>query len=165
MPEDALAHFTAAKSLTPVTSPLHGWAAFDGAIALYMNGQYRESATAFHDLLHHDKPALRGFPRRYAAYWLRHAGACAAGHEALAKLDIPRPRKLDVLCGVAGVAISLKSLGLPSNKAMVMRHVRSTGRGSTAQDLVDGCDKLRASGIANVRAHVLTLVQKKSYSF
>lgn len=156
MPEDALIHFNAARALLPVTSPLCGRAVYNRAIALYLNAEYSRSATAFHNLLYHDKPALRGFPRKSAAFWLRHAGICAARHGSLAKMGIPRPQKIDVLCAVAGLAISLKAHKLPSDKRLMKSVVRYTGRGSNAQDIVDACDKLRAMGKANVKAHVLT---------
>ncbi len=155
MPEDAIRHFESALSLVPAESPLCGRAAFDRAFALYRNAEYRNAAAGFYSLLHHDKPLLSGFSRQHAAYWLRHTGACAAQHDALAKLGIPRPQKIDVLCAVAGLAISLKAHKLPSDKRLMKAVVRHTGRGSNAQDIVDACDKLRARGKADVKAHVL----------
>ena len=146
MPEDTLKHFEAARKMTPISSPLHGWAWFNHAFALYMNGQYADAAESYNDLLHKNNPAPFGFDRRVAAYRLRHTGACAASHDALSELGIPRPRKIDVLCVVAGLAISLKAHKLPSDKRLMKSMVRYTGRGSNAQDIVDACDKTAGDG-------------------
>ncbi|MBC8134620.1 MAG: hypothetical protein H8F28_01880, partial [Fibrella sp.] len=155
MPEDALKHFESARKIAPTTSPLHGWAWFNHAFALYMNGQYADAAESYNDLLHKTDPAPVGFDRRAAASRLRHAGACSAQHASLAELGIPRPQKLDVLCAVAGLAISLKANKMPHDKRLMKMVVRHTGRGSNERDLVNACDKLRAMGKADVKAHVL----------
>lgn len=66
----------------------HGLAAYDAAIALFVEGAYQEAQTAFHHLLT-ARHGLHGFDRRTCALFLRHAGACAGYHaERGAEIDI-----------------------------------------------------------------------------
>ena len=155
MPEDALKHFDIARKITPVNSPLHGWAWSNHAYALWMNAQYADAAESFNNLLHKTNPTPVGFDRQVAAYRLRHAGACAASHNRLSDLGIPRPQKIDTLCVVAGFAICMKALKLPYEKRLMKSVVRFTGRGSNERDVIAACDKMRAMGKADVKAHIL----------
>lgn len=136
-PRTAGWHFRSAKELVAKTSPLFGWAAYDEAVALMYAGAPQGSAAAFAALLHEKSPRLTGFSRQRAALWLRHSGACAAWHNDLRKQGVPVPRTLDPLCGVAGLYMSLRALGLPITKQKLIAATHVTGRGTSAQDLID----------------------------
>lgn len=149
-PETAIGHFRAVQHLTAPSERLYGLAAYDRATAIYYEGAYADAVTAFHQLLARNQP-LRGFDRRYAALWMRHAGACAGYHADRAKAGIPEPPRLDPLCGAAALATSLRALGQPYDKKTVLAAVRATGEGSTLQDVAAGAKTLGLSAYA-VRA-------------
>ena len=122
-----------------------GLAAYDTAVALYCAGAYSESAAAFHRLLV-ARPAARGFERRRAALWYRHAGACAGYHAERAAQGIPEPERLDPLCGAAGLAVCLRGLDMPYRQPRVVAACQPTGEGNSLRDLVDACPKLGIAG-------------------
>ena len=152
-PRQALWHFAQAAKQTKPASGLHGLAAYDTAIALFYEGAYNEAATAFKRLLA-AKPAARGFERRTATLFWRHARVCAGYHAERAALGIPEPAKLDPLCGASALALALKAHHKPYDKQTILANMRVTGRGSSMQDVVNGAQKLRLS------AHVVHATDK-----
>ncbi len=143
-PEQADWHLRAAMHLTGGRDARHGLAAYDRAIVLYERGAYGDAVDAFQRLLS-PKTALLGYNRRTCAYWLRHASACTAYHDAHARLGIPEPPSLDPLCGAAALAASLAGAGLPSDRKTVLAACRPTGLGSSLADLVASGPRLGAS--------------------
>ena len=143
-PVTALQHFLLAEKLALPTEDLRGRAAVDRAIALDFEGAYADAAEAFHQLLM-PKTALPGYDLRQCAFWYRHASICAGYHAERAKLGITEPPRLDPLCGAAGIAACLRSLGLPSDKKTVLSACHLTGEGSSVEDLMAACRKLGVS--------------------
>ncbi len=140
-PETALSHFQAAQRLTRLQDPVYGVAAYDRAFAFYSQGAYNDAVDAFSHVLSM-QPRLRGFDRRDAALWLRHAGACAGYHADRERAGIPEPSRLDPLCGAAALASSLRALGCPADKSFVRATMHITGEGSSLQDIVASAQHL-----------------------
>lgn len=143
-PQQADWHLRSAMHLTGGRDARHGLAAYDRAIVLYQRGAYGDAVDAFQRLLS-PKTALLGYNRRTCAYWLRHASACTAYHDAHARLGIPEPPSLDPLCGVAALAASLAGAGLPSDRQTVLAACRPSGLGSSLAALVASGPRLGAS--------------------
>jgi RHS repeat-associated protein len=137
----AIWHLRQAQHRSGRPDAVFGLAAFDTATALHYEGAYAKAASAFRRLLN-AKTALRGYDRRVAALWYRHAIACAGYHEQRAKLGVPEPERLDPLCGVAGLAVCLRSLGLPYDRKAALASCRVTGEGSSLEDLRDAARTL-----------------------
>ncbi len=146
-PATARQHFRQAQALLPKADRFHGLAAYDDALALAYEGAFEAASERFHALIE-PKTAERGYDRSRAALWQRHAFACAAYHGQRAARGIPEPTRLDPLCGAAGLAASLRSLGLPYDKKTVLAACRVTGRGSTSQDLLDAAPRLHVHAVA-----------------
>jgi RHS repeat-associated protein len=146
-PEKAIWHFRQARRLLPSSHSIAGLAQYDTAVALHYEGAYAESATAFKAILTSKTP-VRGFDRRTCALFLRHASACAGYHAQRAKMGIPEPKRLDPLCGVSQLAICLRALGMPYDKASASKYCNYTGEGSSLQDIADACKKLGLNGRA-----------------
>ena len=140
-PNVGLWHLREAKRLASAEDPLHYLAAYDNAVGLFYAGAYQDSEDAFSSLL-----AVRhtadGFNRETAALWLRHVSACAGYHAQHSALGIPEPPRLDPLCAAAALAARLRVMGLPSDKATLLRACRVTGEGSNMQDILDAAPKL-----------------------
>ena len=140
-PNVGLWHLREAKRLASAKDPLHYLAAYDNAVGLFYAGAYQDSEDAFSSLL-----AVRhtadGFNRETAALWLRHVSACAGYHALHSALGIPEPPRLDPLCAAAALAARLQVMGLPSDKATLLRACRVTGEGSNMQDILDAGPKL-----------------------
>lgn len=148
-PERAIALFEQVEQATSVSSPLHALARVDAAMALFYEGAYQASATAFRSLAQsHER--LPGIDRRQCARWLTHARACAGYHAVREKAGIREPKRLDPLCGAEAVAVVLREMNRPFDRKTVLSAVRLTGEGSSMQDLFDGGRKL---GLA---PHVVT---------
>lgn len=142
-PADALEHFAAVLRLASASHPLHGRALYDTAITHFRQGAYSNAANELKALVH--APAtnrLCGYSRTDCALFLRHAVACVGYHEVRADMGIPEPPALDPDCGLAGLAVCLRKLGLPYDRKTIAGSCRATGLGSTLQDLVEACDKL-----------------------
>src|SRR5579884_1868676 len=152
-PDQANWHFRQAQHLSPRTTRLYGLAAYDRAICLYDQGAYWDAIDAFHRLLD-ARTALSGYSRRDCALFYKHASACAGYHLDRARAGIPEPPRLDPLCAAAGMANSLKTLGLPYSKALVLSRLHVTGIGSNLQDILAAAPKL------GVVAHAVTADDK-----
>ena len=139
-PETAVKHFQAAQRLCKSSDPIYGLAAYDRAFAFFDEGAYGDAVTAFTHILA-VQPRLKGFDHREAAMWLRHAGACAGYHADRAKAGIPEPPRLDPLCGAASLAASLRALGCPADRKVMLASMHVTGEGSSLQDIVAGAQK------------------------
>ena len=120
---------------------MHALARVDAAIALFYEGAYRASETAFRNLTRTPGP-LPGVDRRQVARWLNHARACAGYHALHEKAGIREPARLDPLCGAELIAVALRSLKRPFDRKTVLAKVRVTGMGSTMNDLLDAGKKL-----------------------
>lgn len=144
-PERAIKYLRAAQKLVPRSSRLYGLAKCDTAVALWYEGDYEGAATAFRRALSL-KSGAQGFTHRTCALWLRHASACAGYHAQHLKMGIPQPKRLDPLCGVAGLAVCLKGLGLPFGESAVKPVCRFTGEGSSMQDIVNASKALGLNG-------------------
>lgn len=149
-PRKALHHFRLAKQRTKRDDALHGWACYNECLALTFDSQYNEARDAFGDLLYGYKKTgakpLHGFNWQVAGSWMRRLSSRAEEFNRLAAMGIPRPPSLDAICGAGGLAMCLRALKLPYDKKTVLASVRVTGRGSTLQDLLDGCPKLGVNG-------------------
>lgn len=143
-PRTAKHHFKVVQSLTKPTEPLYGLAAYDLATATYYEGAYAEAVTDFKSLMV-AKPRLSGFDRRYAALWMRHAGACAGYHADRANAGIPEPPRLDPLCGAASLAASLQAAGHPYSQKTILSIMHVTGEGSSMADIVSAAQHLGLS--------------------
>ena len=130
---------------------VRGLARHDRAMALFYSGRYGEARRAFEAELRGEDV---GFDRREAALWSRHARACEGYHADNARVGIFEPERLDPLCGVSTVAVSMRALGLPHDRSGMSKAVRHTGEGSTMRDLQDACDRL------GVAAHPVQATEK-----
>ena len=139
-PERALAHFRLAQNSVRRSDAVYGLAAYDTALTLLQDGAYAKAAPAFQRLFLL-KTALKGYNRRTAALWYRHACACEGYHAANLQRGIPEPTRLDPLCGPAALAECFRAHGLPSNKATLKSACRMTGFGSTLEDLARAAAK------------------------
>ena len=137
----AKAHFVEARRLTPASAEAHGVARFDTAILMMLSGHYADARTEFVSLISPKTP-MTGYDRQSCALWSRHAAACEGYHNERSKAGIVEPGRLDPLCGAAGLAVYLKSHGMPFDQKRVLNAVRVTGRGSNLQDVLDGAKKL-----------------------
>lgn len=159
-PGMARTHFQQAQALLPRTDALRGLAAYDDALALAYEGAFEAASQSFHALLG-PKATLGGYDRVRAALWQRHVFACAGYHAQRAARGIPEPTRLDPLCGAAGLAASLRSLGLPYDKKTVLAACRVTGRGSSSQDLLNAATRLHVHAAAvTADDHGLKLLPK-----
>ena len=121
------------------TSRVRALAVHDRAEALFYSGRYADARHAFEAEL---RGKAGGFPRKEAALWVRHARACQGYHEDNERLGVPLPLRLDPLCGASAIAVCLRALGLPHERASMARVVRHTGEGSSLEDLQNACDRL-----------------------
>ena len=55
---------------------------------------------------------------------------------------MPLPLRLDPLCGASAIAVCLRALGLPHDRAALARAVPHSGEGSNLQELADACARL-----------------------
>jgi hypothetical protein len=118
---------------------------YDIALATFRGGAYQAATDAFRELLvSQSRPA--GFDRRRCVLWERRAGACTAYHAAHVAMGIPQSPKLDPECAAAGLAVCLRGLSLPYDRASVLAACRVTGEGSTAQDVLNACKTLGLVG-------------------
>jgi RHS repeat-associated protein len=133
-PEEAVAQLVFARRIAR-SSSLRGLAAYDTGLSLFYEGAYAESRDDLSHLLKLKNTA--GFDRNLASGWERHASACAGFHASRSAAGIPEPPRLDPRCGVAAIAASLASLGLPSSEPYVMAHCKVTGEGSSLLNLME----------------------------
>ncbi len=138
-PAAAAERFAMASRIAPAASREYGLARYDLALATFYEGSYREATVRLNTLLDGD---LRGFDRRNAAMFARHASSCAAFHDERAAMGISEPVKLDPLCGVSAMSVCLRALGLAYGEDAVSRLVRHDGEGSTLQDISDAAEKM-----------------------
>jgi RHS repeat-associated protein len=142
-PTKAIESLQYSASLLPESNPDRGLARYDAALAEFFHGQFGESAQGFLSLL---KTPLRGYNRKDALLYERHAAGCAGYHAHRAGLGIPEPPFLDPLCGVAGLGVCLRQLGMPYNKDRLEKIVGHTGEGSSMADLLIACPRLGMRG-------------------
>ncbi len=138
-PEAALPIFKQVFAETPRTSPIHGIAAWDGALARYKFGAYASSASAFQNLQHCN---FVGISHRSASLMERHAAACAGYHDEHIAFGIPEPPRLDPMCGVAALAVWLRAHHKNYSQNSLLKACRVTGEGSTLGDVLTAAKKL-----------------------
>jgi RHS repeat-associated protein len=140
-PNSARDQFQQARELALPTSGAYTRALYDDAMALFYEGAYEDSEDAFAHVLHL-KGVQQGFDMRCAGAMLRHASACWGYHADHARIGIPEPPVLDKFCAAAAFANSLKALGVPWDRASVLKVFHVNGEGSTMQDVIDAGAKL-----------------------
>ena len=114
----------------------------DHGLATLYKGAYVQATGEF---LHILKANPQGANRKLVTNFYAHAKACAGYHQQRTNLGITEPTSIDPLCAVASLAVCLRELGLPYDKARMLAAVRHTGEGSNLQDVVDAAPKLGVS--------------------